>query len=70
MPLVHVVPLEAAAAEKAGDLLARLESRGTPIGLEDVLIGSTALANGLTIVTRNVDHFERIEGLVIENWWI
>ena len=52
----------------AGDVLARLRSVGKPIDVEDVLIGATALARGLTVVTDNVRHFERISGVKIENW--
>lgn len=69
LPRVIILPLGTAEAEKAGDLLAFLESRGVPIGLEDVLIGATALIHQLTTVTRNVKHFARIEGLRVESWW-
>ena len=38
------------------------------IGLKDILIGATALANRLTVVTGNTKHFTRIRGLRVENW--
>ena len=66
---VRVLPLTTAGAEKAGDLIAYLEARGKLIELEDILIGATALVNRLTTVTRNVRHFDRIEGLKVESWW-
>jgi len=69
LPRVNILPLGTVEAEKAGDLLALLESRGAPIGLEDVLIGATAFIHHLTAVTRNVKHFARIEGLKVESWW-
>ncbi len=69
LPRVRVLPLTTAAAEKAGDLIAVLEARGNPIELEDILIGATAFVNRLTTVTRNVRHFDRIEGLKVESWW-
>ena len=47
---------------------ARLKTQGRPIGDFDLLIGATAIANGLTVVTRNVREFHRIEGLNVENW--
>ena len=31
----------------------------------DLLIGATAIEHDLTLVTRNLSHFERIEGLKI-----
>ncbi len=34
----------------------------------DLLIGSTAIAHNLILVTRNIKHFERMEGIVMENW--
>lgn len=69
LPGVRILPLGVEEAERAGELLALLESDGNSIGLEDILIGATALVNGLTAVTRNVRHFNRIEGLAVESWW-
>jgi len=34
----------------------------------DLLIGSTAIYNNLTLVTRNVSDFDRLEGIIIEDW--
>ena len=56
------------AAGIAGRLRADLAARGTPIGPYDVLIAAIALANDLTLVTRNVDEFRRVEGLKVEDW--
>ena len=47
---------------------ARLRALGQQISDFDLLIGATAFANGLTVVTRNVREFKRFEGLNIENW--
>lgn len=52
----------------AGDMLAYLSRRGELIGVEDILIGATALANDYTVVTGNVRHFQRIPNLRVENW--
>ena len=51
------------------EALAGLEAAGQPIGIEDVLIGATALVGSLTVATRNVRHFRRLPGLVVESWW-
>ena len=40
------------------------------IGVEDVLIGATALVREYTVVTGNVRHFERIPALQVENWLV
>lgn len=66
---IRILPFGEAEAVRAGDLLAVLQSSGTPIGIEDVLIGATALQENLTVVTRNTRHFRRIPGLAVESWW-
>jgi tRNA(fMet)-specific endonuclease VapC len=65
---IRVLALTEADACRAGELLAALAGRGTPIGIEDVLIAATALGSGLVVVTRNVRHFGRIPGLRVEAW--
>jgi tRNA(fMet)-specific endonuclease VapC len=55
-------------AEVAGELSARLRQAGTPIGDLDTLIAGQALARGWTVVTRNVRHFGRVEGLPLIDW--
>jgi tRNA(fMet)-specific endonuclease VapC len=52
----------------AGDILAGLRKSGQITGVEDVLIAATAIANQSTVVTGNVEHFSRIQGLNVENW--
>jgi tRNA(fMet)-specific endonuclease VapC len=55
-------------AQRCGEILALLSKQGTPIGIEDTQIGATALEHGLTVVTANIRHFERIPKLIAENW--
>lgn len=55
--------LDVYAVEKA-----RLSSAGTPIDDFDLLIGTTAIANSLVLVTNNESHFRRMKGIQIENW--
>jgi tRNA(fMet)-specific endonuclease VapC len=38
------------------------------IGDFDILIASVAITEGLVLVTNNVQHYNRISGLRIENW--
>ncbi|MDJ0367441.1 PIN domain-containing protein [Hymenobacter sp. H14-R3] len=47
---------------------AALRRTGRPIDDFDILIGSTALAHGLALVTRNIRHFTNFSNLVLENW--
>ena len=55
-------------ARAAGEIKAVLKRKGTPIGPNDILIAGQARARGLTVVTRNVGEFRRVEGLQVEEW--
>lgn len=46
----------------------RLKQSGTLIGANDMWIACHALAEKAVLVTHNVREFERIEGLVVEDW--
>ena len=48
----------------------RLRCEGRPMEDIDLLKGSFAKTNGYTLVTGNGRHFERISGLIIDNWYI
>ncbi|MEQ8907152.1 hypothetical protein [Ekhidna sp.] len=45
-----------------------LRKKGTLISDFDLLIGATALANEMIMVTENVGEFTRLENLKTENW--
>lgn len=47
---------------------ARLTLAGTPTGEFDLLIGCTAVAGDMVMVTENVKDFQNIKGIQIENW--
>jgi tRNA(fMet)-specific endonuclease VapC len=63
-----VLPVNQSVADVAADLYADLRKRGEPIDDIDLLIAGTAIANGLTLVTNNRKHFDRIAQLEVENW--
>ncbi|MBS7637718.1 type II toxin-antitoxin system VapC family toxin [Candidatus Bathyarchaeota archaeon] len=52
-------------AEKAGKIQAELEARGEPIGMRDSMIGAIALTRRYRLATKNIEHFQRIEGLTL-----
>lgn len=56
------------AAERYGELRAHLDAAGTPIGPNDLMIASIALAHALTLVTHNTNEFIRVSGLNLEDW--
>jgi len=64
-----VLPLGLDEAREAGRIRARLEKKGTPIGLLDSLIAGTARFHGATLVTHNVREFRRVDGLKIVDWY-
>ncbi|MEP5612437.1 MAG: type II toxin-antitoxin system VapC family toxin [Cyclobacteriaceae bacterium] len=51
------------AAEKS-----RLKRMGQPVDDFDLLIGASAIANELILITNNEKHFKRLTGITIENW--
>jgi tRNA(fMet)-specific endonuclease VapC len=65
---LEVVPLEAPVDAVYGQIRAQLEQAGQPIGGNDLLIAAHALALECTVVTDNQREFERVDGLVVENW--
>ncbi len=58
----HVIPLTGEIADIAIEL-----RRKVKVKLPDAVIAATALRHNLTLVTRNVRDFEKIEGLGIYN---
>lgn len=64
----EVLPFDQDDARRAGEIRAALAAQGTPIGGYDVLIAGQASARGLTLVSRNVREFARVESLRVENW--
>lgn len=47
---------------------ARLKTKGEILDDFDLLIGTTAIFNDLTLVTKNISDFDRLDGIVIEDW--
>lgn len=65
---IEILPLEAPADRAYGDLRARLEMAGVPIGGNDMLIAAHALSTACSIVTDNEREFGRVDGLTVLNW--
>ncbi|MEP6519866.1 type II toxin-antitoxin system tRNA(fMet)-specific endonuclease VapC [Microcoleus vaginatus] len=64
------LPFDDQSAVIYGQIRAQLAASGTPIGPNDLLIASIALANNLILVTHNTREFSRVEGLRLEDWEI
>lgn len=67
-PGPEILSLTQSAAEYFGESKAELRRRGQPVGDMDLLIAGIAREHDLTIVTNNVQHFQRISDLKVENW--
>lgn len=65
---IQTVYFDEATALIYGEVRAHLDRQGTPIGANDLLITSTALANKLILVTHNTREFGRIPNLILEDW--
>ncbi len=57
-----------AAAHAFGLHKAGLERRGERLDDMDIAIGSIALAIDAAVATRNVGHFNRLDGLAVDDW--
>ena len=65
---LETLPFDNAAATQFATIKQNLASRGTPIGVMDLLIAGIAVASGVTLVTNNVREFSRVETLSVVNW--
>ncbi len=64
----EIVSFGNAEAYKYSKLRAKLEKEGNVIGPNGLLIASIVLANDGILVTNNINEFNRIKKLKIENW--
>jgi hypothetical protein len=69
LPLVTWLALTPRVSVLAGDVAAAQRRAGRPAGAIDPLIAATALAQGCTLATRNVEHFASVPRLVVEDWF-
>ena len=51
-----------------GTIKSALEQSGSPLDDMDLMIGATTFLGNLILVTNNLTHFRKIDGLRIENW--
>ncbi|MDY0321899.1 MAG: type II toxin-antitoxin system VapC family toxin [Arcobacteraceae bacterium] len=63
-----IVEYDLKASIEYGKIRASLEKSGQIIGGLDMLIAAHAKSLNMTLVTNNKKEFERIDGLVLDNW--
>jgi tRNA(fMet)-specific endonuclease VapC len=54
----------------AGEIRAELERQGLRIGECDSLIAGQAFSRNLILVSANTREFERVKGLIVEDWTV
>lgn len=64
----RILPIDHAAAERWGDLMAQSRRSGIALSVMDGFFAATALARNLTLVTRNVKDFAAF-GVPLLNPW-
>lgn len=70
--LYDILPFDDFAASIYSDLISRLKPKGKLPPKLDLMIASTAIANNLILVTRNISDFSSIKevsNLMLENWF-
>jgi len=63
-----VLPWDRAAVDSTTEIKGALAAAGTPIGPNDTAIAGHAIAAGAVLVTNNTREFERVPGLILEDW--
>lgn len=62
---LNILPFDADVAAKAGDIFRALKSQNKGIGPQDTMIAATCLVYGQPILTRNKEHFKRVDDLKV-----
>ncbi len=65
-----VLPFDEEDSRQAGEVGAKLNEAGSPIGPYDLLIAGQARARDLILVSNNVREFERVPDLRLEDWTV
>ncbi len=60
-----ILPLSESDVDTASNIIQTLKKANKIIGLQDILIASTAISNNLRLATLNLKDFERIDNLKI-----
>ena len=64
----RLLSVDEAIADRWGEVVARRETAGRPIGVMDAFIAATANVHELTLVTRNESDFESAVSEIVNPW--
>jgi predicted nucleic acid-binding protein len=62
---ITLLEFDETSAEKSGQVLAQLETKGLAIDPRDIFIGCTSLVHGYPLLTKNQRHLDRIPDLLV-----
>ncbi len=65
---IDILDFDIPAAVKAADIHARLMSSGISLDVQDVLIAGIVITNNEKLMTKDINHFNRIPGLRCISW--
>ena len=63
-----ILPADGPVMSKAGRLHGDLQREGRPIGESDCIVAATAIVHDEPVLTRNVEHFERVDGVDVRTY--
>jgi tRNA(fMet)-specific endonuclease VapC len=64
-----ILPITRDSVDSSTNIYADLRGKGNLIDDIDILIAGIAISNDLVLITHNVNHFGRINGLDVEDWY-
>lgn len=65
---LRLLPFAGEASVHWAEIRMALQTSGSPIGANDMVIAATARSAACTLVTRNTSEFSRVPGLAVEVW--
>ena len=67
---MSLIPFDEEAAKRTAETRWLLEQTGQMIGPYDLMLAGQALALGMVLVTHNIKEFQRVPGLMLEDWQV
>jgi tRNA(fMet)-specific endonuclease VapC len=67
---LHLLPFDHDAALHSARIRWHLEQKGQIIGPYDLMLAGQAVSLGVILVTHNIGEFQRVPGLLLEDWQI
>jgi tRNA(fMet)-specific endonuclease VapC len=65
-----ILPFDRSAAEIFGEKRGKLLQQGIVVSAQDMMIAAIAIQHGMTLVTHNTKHYERIPDLHLDDWLV